>query len=179
MDSYVGEIRMFTGEYAPEGWALCNGSLLPIRENEALFSLLGNVWGGDGRTTFAVPDLRGRIPVGQGQSQVPGGSLYNVGQTGGVEQVTLQSPQIPAHTHNFNVASAAANQVVPSVNTILGCPVDGDVMYLPDTVPSPTAASPGDNTLLPAGGGQPHDNMMPGFPLTFIICTIGTYPTRS
>lgn len=177
MDSYVGEIRMMLTQYAPEGWAICDGSLLPINGNEALYSLLGTSWGGNGSNNFALPDFRGRLPVGQGQA--PNMQAYNLGQTGGVETVTLQPTELPAHNHSFNVVNQPAMQTMPASNSMFGNPVGGDVMYVPSTMTGTTSPVPGDNTLLPAGGNQPHDNIMPSFPVTFIICLLGTYPVHS
>ncbi|HLO77846.1 MAG TPA: tail fiber protein [Magnetospirillum sp.] len=179
MDSYVGEIRMILTAYAPEGWHLCDGTLMPIHGNEALFSLLGTSWGGDGQNNFGIPDFRGRLPVGQGQAQAPNTALYTLGQTGGVETVTLQAAQLPTHNHTFNVANVTANQIQPSPSSMFGNPVGGDAMYVPSTLPNQTSPIPGENTLLPSGGNLPHDNLMPSFPLSFIICVVGTYPVHA
>lgn len=179
MDSYVGEIRMIVTSYAPEGWHLCDGSILPVQGNEALFSLLGATWGGNGSTNFALPDFRGRLPVGQGQAQAPSTGNYILGQqTSGVETVTLQTAELPAHNHSFNVTNQPATAITPATNLMFGNAVNGDAMYVPSTLAGTTSPVPGDNTLLPTGGGQPHANIMPSFPLSFIICLVGTYPTR-
>jgi len=157
MTPYVGEIRMFAGNFAPSGWFFCDGSILSISEYEVLFTLLGTTYGGNGTTTFALPDLRGRIPVGVGQGQ--GLSNYNLGQIAGSETVTLTAANLPSHGHSLNAS------------TYLG--------YL-----SPTAAGASAKTLAPASvtnspGGQPHNNMMPGVCLNFIISWQGIYPSQN
>ncbi len=178
MDSYVGEIRMMVTSYAPNGWHLCDGTLLRINEYEALYSLLGTTWGGDGVSNFGLPDFRGRLPVGQGQA--PDMANYIVGQqTSGVETVTLQASNIPSHNHTFNVTNQPATSVTPGANLMFANAVGGDVMYVPANLAGATSPVPGENTLLPSTGGSlPHDNIMPSFPLSFIICLVGTYPTR-
>jgi microcystin-dependent protein len=163
---YVGEIRMFGGNFAPAGWQFCDGSLLPISENETLFQLIGTTFGGDGESTFAVPDLRGRVPIHQG-------SGFILGETGGVESVTLTINQIPIHNHalfattNFANASTAQNNVLAQTN------VAGVQMYFPAAGTQPLAA----NTLQPAGGSQPHDNMQPYLCVSFIISLFGIFPS--
>ena len=114
-DQYLGEIRMFAGNYAPEGWAMCNGQLLMINQNEALFSLIGTTYGGDGQTTFALPDLQGRVPVHTGRNNVTG-TVYPLGQKGGTETVTLVADQLPRHTHAVNAQSQAGTSSTPDNN---------------------------------------------------------------
>jgi microcystin-dependent protein len=161
---YVGEIRMFAGNFAPVGWAICNGSLLPISENPTLFQLIGTTYGGDGQNTFALPDLRSRVPVHAG----PG---FALGQPGGVESVTLTASQIPAHGH-VPQAAASGNQASPANGVWAG------------TTSQLYTAGPIDSPMNPAavgssGGSQPHDNMLPFLAVNFIISLFGIFPTQS
>lgn len=177
MDPYVGEIRMFAGNFAPVGWFFCDGSLLSISQYQVLFSLLGTTYGGDGTTTFALPDLRGRIPVGVGQGT--GLSNYVLGQQAGAETVTLASANLPVHTHSLNASTAAATTATPGTGVVPAKCTAGYVGYL-----SPTAAGASTKTLAPASvtnspGGQPHANVMPGVCLNFIISSQGIYPSRN
>ncbi|MBY0430600.1 MAG: tail fiber protein [Rhodospirillales bacterium] len=176
MEYYVGEIRMFAGSYAPEEWQLCDGSLLQINSYQLLYALIGTTWGGDGRATFAVPDLRGRLPIGQGL----GANLTQrvLGQTGGTEQVILQSSQIPVHNHGFTVANATATASIPSPTLMFANPTGGDLMYLPQGTTPMSAVSPNPDTLMPTGSSGPHGNVMPSFPVNFIISTSGLFPDR-
>ena len=163
---FIGEIRIFPGNFAPLGWAFCDGSLLPIAENPALFSLLGTTYGGDGQTTFAVPDLRGRVPIHQAAGFV-------IGQNGGVEQVTLSLPQLPSHTHVLQGQSAAATQTDPTGNVWA---TGSQVKQFNSNAPDPNASmSP--SVLGLAGGSQPHDNMLPFLTINFIISLFGIYPS--
>lgn len=162
---YVGEIRMFAGNFAPAGWMLCEGQLLPISENETLFNLIGTTYGGDGQNTFALPDLRGRIPVHQGNGMV-------LAEMGGVEEVTLTVNQIPAHTHPWLASGAAASAKTPVGN--LPAVAQGD-LYTTDFTPanmSPQAVSF-------VGGSQPHTNMQPYLCINFIISLFGIFPSPS
>lgn len=166
---YVGEIRMFAGNFAPDGWLFCSGQLLPISGFEPLFNLIGTIYGGDGQTTFALPDLRGRIPVHIGQG--PGLSNYVIGQAGGTESVTLTPQQMPSHTHgHFASASLATPAGDP---TGLTADAGATAIYGPDTpsVPLNPAA------VAAAGGNQPHDNMAPFLALNFIISAFGIFPS--
>lgn len=181
-DAAIGEIRMFAGNYAPENWALCNGGTLPINGNEALYSLIGTVYGGDGRTTFGLPDLRGRIPVNQGTSAQ--GSTYALGQAGGLEMVSLTTANLPSHTHNFMVSTADGTVVSPSQN-YLAAPVvqptittnnKSLVFYQPDT-PSEVKAALKATAIGNAGYSQPHENRMPYISINYIICLVGIFPT--
>jgi microcystin-dependent protein len=169
-EPYLGEIRIFAGTYAIRGWAFCDGRLLSIAENEALFSLLGTTYGGDGVTTFALPDLRGRVPIHAGQAQ--GLSPYVLGQTGGSESVTLRAEQLPAHTHTFGAATRAADTATPGGN-LLGNTGDVLLYHTPAGTPSMDP-----KTIQPTGGNQPHDNMAPFLAMNFIIALEGIYPTR-
>jgi microcystin-dependent protein len=162
---YVGEIRMFAGNFAPAGWMFCDGALLPISENETLFNLIGTTYGGDGQSTFALPDLRGRIPIHWG-----GG--FQLAETGGVESVTLTANQIPVHSHPL-VASADLASLPDPVGAVLATSrVAGVDLYIEDVPNAPLAA----NAIGPAGGSQPHDNRQPYLCLNFIISLYGIYP---
>ncbi len=162
---YVGEIRMFGGNFAPAGWAFCNGALMPISENETLFQLIGTTYGGDGQSTFALPDLQGRIPLHQGNGFV-------MGQSGGVEQVTLTVSQIPSHNHSFLASTSLAGlSPNPGNNVAAGSTtIDAYINDSPDQQLTPQSISP-------VGGSQPHDNMMPFLAISFIISLFGVYPS--
>jgi microcystin-dependent protein len=163
---YVGEIRIFAGSFAPVGWAFCDGSLLSISEYEVLFTLIGTTYGGNGQTTFALPDLRGRVPIHQG-----GG--FALAQSGGVESVALNATQIPAHTHNFMASTNAANQGTPAGFVLAAS--TGVKIYssgAPNVSLSPMA-------LQNAGGSLPHDNRQPFGCLNFIVALDGIYPTQN
>ena len=166
-DPFIGEIMLFAGIFAPQGWLDCNGQLLPINSNQALFSLLGTTYGGDGRTTFALPDLRGAVPIGQGQG--PGRQNYYQGATGGTENVTLTTPQLPAHTHT---ATVKASTVQAPVTGTITMQVSG----------SPSDTNPTLNTSVVSvgntGGGQPVPNMQPYLVIRYCIATQGIYPSR-
>jgi microcystin-dependent protein len=164
-DPYIGEIRLFAGNYAPVGWALCHGQLYPISENEALFQLIGTRYGGDGQETFAVPDLQSRVPVHMGA--LP----YSIGSFGGVESVTLTSQQIPVHNHAL-LASRAGGQSASPQDRVLASP-PGVTAFIQD---APSVALP-PGTLSPAGGSQPHDNLMPYGCVTYIISLFGIFPS--
>lgn len=173
-NQYLAEIRIFAGNFAPYGWALCNGQVLPIAQNTALFSLIGTYYGGDGITTFALPNLQSRLPIHQGQGN--GLSPYTIGQNGGTEIVTLTSQQLPQHNHGVNASSGPGTQVLATGNYWAedGASRGGKVY-----------ASATDNTLMNAGalgqtgGNQPHTNIQPCLALTFIIALQGIYPARN
>lgn len=172
-DQFIGEIRMFVGNFAPVGWALCDGQLLSIASNTALFSIIGTTYGGDGQTTFALPDLRGRFPMHPGMG--PGLSNRSLGQRGGQESVTLTANHMPVHTHAANASSSDADQVTPSGNVWAAEPAGATALYhngAPDTSMNPQAIDV-------AGGDQPHDNMSPFLCVNFIIALQGLYPPRS
>jgi microcystin-dependent protein len=163
---YIGEIRMFAGNFAPAGWMFCEGQLLPISENDAFFNLIGTTYGGDGQSTFALPDLRGRVPLHQGNGFVQA-------QTGGSEEVTLTSQQIPTHSHPILVNTGAGGSNTPQ-NTVLASSPTLD-MYreaTPNVQLAPT-------TLAPVGGSQPHSNFQPYLCLDFIISLFGIYPSQT
>ncbi len=170
-DPYVGEVRLFAGNFAPYGWALCQGQLLSIAENEALFQLLGTTYGGDGQSTFALPDLRGRVPLHQGAG--PGLSNRTIGQTGGSERVTLNAQQLPAHTHAQLASKAPAQAAAgPSGSLLAAASVN---LYGNGPPTTPMAA----NAIAPSsGGGQPHDNMAPFLAMNYIIALFGVFPSQ-
>lgn len=174
MDSYLGEIRMFAGGYAPSNWALCDGSLLSITENAALYSLLGTAWGGDGQNNFALPDFRGRLAVGQGQG--PGLTPRTLAQTGGFESAVLDQMQMPSHTHTLQASSGAATSTSPA-GLAYAATQGGYLGYLVGGA-SPVTRPFNDQTIAPAGGSQPHSNLMPALAINFIICTAGVFPVR-
>jgi microcystin-dependent protein len=163
-ESYIGEIRMFAGNFAPAGWAFCSGQLMPISEYGALFSLIGTTYGGDGQQTFALPDLQGRLPMHQGNGTP-------LGTQAGVEQVTLSTTQIPAHTHQFSLANTPS-QNSPS-GRLLANP--GRDVFIDTTPNAPLAPQAIDI----AGGDLPHENMQPYLCVSFIISLFGNYPSQS
>jgi len=175
-EPYLGEIRLFAGNFAPRGWALCNGQLLAISQNTALFSILGTQYGGNGTTTFSLPDLRGRIPVNQGQG--PGLSPYTVGEQIGTENVTLLSTQMPAHTHLISATTAQADLGSPA-GAILAAPVDSTGN--PSAGYTKTAANTqmAQNAVGIAGGSQPFSIIQPILAVTFIIALQGIFPSRN
>lgn len=173
MDPYLGEIKLWPLTYAPEGWALCNGAILPISGNEALFSLLSTYYGGNGTTTFALPDLRGRVPVSAG-------TTMNIGTKGGSETVTLTAQQVPPHGHAVNVYADAGNKLFG-----LAYHIAAAVTPTTFTTNVNLYAAAGSNTVAldPAtvsasGTDAAHDNMQPWLALNYFICTNGIYPTR-
>ncbi|WNC13646.1 tail fiber protein [Brevibacillus brevis] len=168
-EAYIGEIRLFAGNYAPPGWALCDGRLIPIAQNTELFSLIGTNYGGDGVNTFALPDLRGRIPVGTGN--LNNGTPYLLGSRGGVERVTLTLNQIPNHTHTI-AAESASGADTPVGNTWAVQPQTSYSKSLDSLVDMSVEA------IASAGGNQPHDNMMPSLGLSFMIALVGIFPPR-
>ncbi len=167
---YIGEIRMFGGNFAPAGWAFCDGSLLSIAENDALFNLIGTTYGGDGQNTFALPDLRGRAPLHAGQG--PGLSNYTLGQAGGTESVTLTPNQLPAHSHLAQGQTAAGSQTSPSNGVWAASTLN---QFSANTPTQPFAA----NAVGMSGGSQPHDNMMPYATINYIISLFGIYPSQA
>lgn len=169
---YVGEIRMFAGNFPPAGWYFCDGSLLPISENEVLFQLIGTTFGGDGQSTFAVPDLRGRLPVHQGTG--PDGVTYVLGQSGGVEAVTLSVNQLPAHSHPVNCGVGSGTQVSPQNGYFAATPGGGSAGFRDSGGATMNAAS-----ILANQGGQPHDNMMPYLVTSYIISLFGIFPSQT
>ena len=184
MDPLLGQIMIFAGNFAPRGWAFCDGQLLPISQYNALFSILGTTYGGDGRTTFALPDLRGRAPIGPRQG--PGLSDYRLGQRGGVETVILNVTEIPSHTHlsQVKVSSADSSQAIPTAGSSIATPgvpagrgitqTYGFNNTTPDIPLNSNSAIIG-NT----GGNLSHENRQPYLAINYIIAMVGTYPSRS
>src|SRR5947209_13606717 len=165
---YVGEIRMFAGNFAPAGWMFCEGQLLPISENETLFNLIGTTYGGDGQSTFALPDLRGRIPMHFGNG-------FTLAETGGVETVTLMVAQMPAHSHPY-VGTSNTALVNPPQNALLATlPGANITAYLTDPPVLPFNPS----AVGPAGGSQPHDNFQPYLCINFILSLFGIFPSQT
>lgn len=160
---YVGEIRMFAGNFAPAGWMLCDGQLLPISENETLFNLIGTTYGGDGQSTFALPDLRSRVPIHQGNGFV-------LAETGGAEEITLTTNQIPVHNHTMTASLDAAGASTPS-NNLTG--QVGATQIYREVAPN---ASMSPSALGPVGGSQPHTNLQPYLCINFIISLFGLFP---
>jgi microcystin-dependent protein len=173
---YVGEIRMFGfgSRGAPTGWQACDGSLLPIAEYDVLYTLLGTTYGGDGQNTFAVPDLRGRVPIHQGTG--PGLSTYVIGQRAGAETVTVLATQMPAHTHTLAATAGAAGSVTPG-NTLLPGAVSGDSFYVSDVAGATALPMSPQSTSL-AGGTQPHENCMPTLTVQYCIAWAGVFPSQ-
>ncbi|WP_346897707.1 tail fiber protein [uncultured Roseibium sp.] len=169
-EPFVGEIRMFAGNFAPRGWAFCDGQLLAVSQNDALFSLLGTIYGGDGRTTFGLPDMRGRIPLHQGHG--PGLSERRLGSKGGAETETLTVNQLASHSHSFNANSAPATTSDP-MGAVLA-DVLGYNFYREDG--QDTSLAPG--AITNTGGSRPHTNLMPTLCVHFIIALFGIYPSR-
>lgn len=161
---YVGEVRMFAGNFAPAGWMFCDGSLLPISENETLFQLIGTTYGGDGQSTFALPDLRGRLPVHQGNGFV-------LAETGGVEEVTLTVNQIPAHTHAMLASTNVSQDTSPS-GKVLG-QSGSALLYIQDT----TDSNMSPQAVTSVGGSQSHTNFQPYLCVSFIISLFGIFPS--
>ncbi|MEN0054285.1 MAG: tail fiber protein [Mucilaginibacter sp.] len=175
---FLGTVSLFAGNFAPRGWALCNGQLMSIAQNSALFSLLGTTYGGDGITTFALPDLRGRAPIHWGQG--PGLTNRELGEASGSENVTLVVTQMPQHNHIVSASTTTATQGSPAGN-VLAVSTDPGAGSAPLNFIEPasinTTMAPG--TISPAGGNQPHNNMQPYLTITFIIALQGIYPSRN
>jgi microcystin-dependent protein len=167
---FIGEIRIFAGNFAPTGWALCDGQLIPISENDTLFNLIGTTYGGDGQETFALPDLRGRLPLHQGTGS--SGTSYVIGESGGVEDVTLTTNQIPSHTHPL-VATTAVGAAASPLNSVPAASGSSNV-YRPGPAGTPLAAQ----AVSASGGSQPHTNLQPYLCVDFIISLFGIFPTQ-
>jgi microcystin-dependent protein len=167
-EPFIGQVMMIGFTFAPRGWALCDGQILPIAQNTALFSLLGTTYGGNGTTTFALPDLRGRVPIHAGQG--PGLSPYTLGQVGGAEQVTLLANQMPAHNHSLSATNAEASLTLPGGQLLAQ---SREVTYGSG---APVAMNP--QSIGQAGGSQPHENRQPYLTINFIIALEGIYPSR-
>jgi microcystin-dependent protein len=165
----VGEIRLFAGNFAPVGWAICNGAQMPISENDALFTLIGTTYGGDGQEIFNLPNLQSRVPIHQGSTL---GVTSIIGESGGAESVTLTSQQIPIHTHAPVATADVGIATSPNSQVLAAIPVATASLYGTDAPLSPLAPQ----TLTPVGGSQPHDNMQPYLCLNFIISLYGEFP---
>lgn len=180
MDAWVGEIRLFAGTRAPQNFAFCDGSLIKVSDNQILFSVIGYTYGGDGVTTFALPDLRGRAAVHQGAG--PSLTPRALGQRGGTETVVLSEQSLPAHTHAFYASTAAASSTTPSGSVVPAAaadvPAGRRVAYYPSSDPGQGNFQLDTLVLAPTGGGGAHDNMMPSLAINYIICISGNYPPR-
>ncbi len=168
MDPFLGEIRIFAGNFAPRGWAFCAGQMLAIGQNQALFALLGTIYGGNGQTTFALPDLRGRLPVHPGTS-------VTQGEVGGLEQVTLVANQLPSHTHPLLASSQAASAGIPTGNRVADTTAGGPLLYAAGS--AAVALSPA--AIEPTGLSLPHENRMPYLAMSYIIAVEGIFPSRN
>jgi len=168
-DPFVAEIRIFPFNFAPHGWAFCDGQLLPLSQNTALFSLLGTTYGGNGKSNFALPNLQGNVPMHPGQG--PGLSLYDLGQTGGSDTVTLLESEIPSHSHGLRAQAALGDSPVPTNNSLgrFNNAFQSNTGTLTPMAPE---------ALPPAGGDQPHNNLMPYLTLSFCIALQGVFPPR-
>ena len=168
-EPFVGEMRMFAGNFAPRGWAFCDGQLLAVSQNDALFSLLGTIYGGDGRTTFGLPDLRGRVPIHAGSG--PGLSPRRLGAKAGAENVTLTVNQLPSHSHRFQATAGTATTRDPVGNSPGEAVAD---VYVEDLAPAALASQ----AVSDVGGSRSHTNLMPFLCINFIIALFGIYPSR-
>lgn len=171
-DPFVAEIRIFPFNFSPRGWAFCDGQLLPLSQNTALFSLLGTNYGGDGKSTFALPNLQGSVPIQSGQGA--GLSPFDLGQQGGSQTVTLLISEMPAHNHLVQASPYPADYPLPAPDTVL-CQAAGDASYSTQTTPSAVMAY---QSLSISGGNLPHNNLMPYLTLNFCIAIQGIYPPR-
>jgi microcystin-dependent protein len=174
MDPFVAEIRIFPFNFPPKGWAFCNGQILPLAQNTALFSLLGTTYGGDGKSNFALPDMQGNVPMHP--SQGPGLSLHDLGETGGSQTVTLIESEMPVHSHTMMASGSPGNRATPVGNSISR--VVGATPYVPAN-PAPATVPLASEAVTPAGGDQPHNNMQPYLTLNFCIALQGVYPPRT
>jgi microcystin-dependent protein len=172
MDPFVAEIRMFPFNFAPKGWAFCDGQILPLSQNTALFSLLGTTYGGDGKSNFALPNMQGNVPLHPGQG--PGLSLYDLGEQGGSETVTLLESEMPAHAHGLMGSADPADQLAPAPTRSFA--VSQNVQAY---TPAANLVNMADQALAPAGGDQPHNNMMPYLTVSFCIALQGVFPPRT
>ena len=169
-EPFVGEIRMFAGNFAPRSWAFCDGQLLAVAQNDALFSLFGTIYGGDGRTTFGLPDLRGRIPIHMGSG--PGLTPRSLGSKTGAEEVSVTGNEVAIHSHDFSASTAAAGDSSPADNTT--ATPTGAFIYGTGTPVAMNSAA-----ITSTGSGQAHNNLMPTLCIHFIVALFGTYPSRT
>ena len=167
--AFIGEIRMFAGNFPPRGWEFCEGQLFPINGNDALFTLIGTTYGGDGVTTFGLPDLRGRLPIHQGTNF---GTTFILGEASGVEEVTLTTQQVPIHSHSLLGSAVNGAQATPAGALLASSTV------LTHYAPEIPAAQMAVNAITPVGGSQPHSNMQPYLALNFVIALGGIFPSR-
>jgi len=173
-DPFVAEIRIFPFNFAPKGWAWCNGQLMPISQNTALFSLLGTTYGGDGKSTFALPDMQGNAPIHAGQG--PGLSLYDLGQMGGTETVTLLTTEMPSHPHTLRASPDPADNNLPDPTKSLA---NSQKEFGYQSTTNANLVNMADQTIAPTGGNQPHNNMMPYLTFYFNIALQGVFPPRT
>jgi microcystin-dependent protein len=174
MDPFVAEIRIFPFDFAPKGWAFCDGQILPLSQNTALFSLLGTTYGGDGKSNFALPDMQGNAPMHPGQG--PGLSLHDLGETGGSETVTLLESEIPSHTHQMRGDNQDPGDTGAPSPAAVFAKSSGAFAFVP---PTPVLVQMSDSAIAPAGGDQPHNNLQPYLTLNFCIALQGVYPPRT
>lgn len=172
-EPFVGEIRMFAGNFAPRGWALCDGQLLALSQNDALFSLFGTIYGGDGRTTFGLPDLRGRLPIHMGSG--PGLTPRQIGAKTGAENVTLTVNQLPSHSHTMRASADPGSEYRPGGNVPAS---DTPIDIYKDEPTTPTAALAG-SSVATVGGSRSHTDLMPFLCVNFIVALFGIYPSRN
>jgi microcystin-dependent protein len=168
---YVGEIRMFAGNFAPAGWAFCDGTPLPISENDTLFTLIGTTYGGDGQSTFNLPNLQSRVPIHRGNG--PDGITYQLAEAAGTESVTLTTQQIPVHNHALLVSTDSATELSPD-GSLPGNSISVD-LYLQGAAESPLSPT----AVTPVGGSQPHENCQPFLCINYIISLFGIFPTQT
>jgi microcystin-dependent protein len=173
MDPFVAEIRIFPFNFPPKGWAFCDGQIIPISQNTALFSLLGTTYGGDGKSTFALPNLQGNAPMHPGQG--PGLSLHDLGETSGSDTITLLQSEMPSHNHALQATGQGALQSVPGTGSVLAHS-NGVFAYVNATS---NLVNMDPNALAPSGGDQPHNNLMPYLTLNFCIALQGVFPPRT
>jgi microcystin-dependent protein len=173
-EPFVGEIRMFAGNFAPRGWAFCDGQLLAVSQNDALFSLLGTIYGGDGRTTFGLPDMRGRLPIHAGHG--PGLSERRLGAKGGAENVTLTVNQLPNHGHTMEAVSQIGTEATPQNNVLARATANNPYFSPAATAPTVNMAT---TSIGATGGSRSHTNLMPYLCVHFIIALVGIYPSRN
>ena len=174
MDPFVAEIRIFPFNFAPKGWAFCDGQILPLSQNTALFSLLGTTYGGDGKSNFALPNMQGNAPMHPGQG--PGLSLHDLGETGGSDTVSLLESEIPSHSHSLMASAVVSSKPSPVGNAFARVGSGATPYVAPAGAPLVAFA---DQALAPAGGDQPHNNMQPYLTLNFCIALQGVYPPRT
>ena len=173
-DPFVAEIRIFPFNFAPNGWAFCDGQIQPLSQNTALFSLLGTTYGGDGKSNFALPDLQGNVPMHPGQG--PGLSLHDLGETGGSDTVTLLESEIPFHSHGLMASTDYGEDESPNPTEALGRSVDASLYQ---SVTNTNIVQLAAETITPAGGDQPHNNLQPYLTLNFCIALTGIFPPRT